>query len=159
MPEMSSLEKVEVLKGALQFCMAAWRPEALSIWLPNNQSLILEEKYPYAAGSYNLYKPAFDIYGPLSSKIAVRLNGTYETAGSYRDEVHSKRYYINPSILFQINKKTTLLVQGDYLRHEFTPDFGIGSLDNTIIPKLPRSAFMGVSWQYNKASQATATAR
>ena len=50
------------------------------------------------------------------------------------------------------------MVEADYLNHEFTPDFGLGSLDNTIIADLPRSTFQGVSWQYNKAKQATATA-
>jgi iron complex outermembrane receptor protein len=55
-------------------------------------------------GSYNLIKPAFDIYGPVNNKIAYRLNGTFESAGSYRDEVSSKRYYINPSLLFKLGK-------------------------------------------------------
>ncbi|MEO5649069.1 MAG: TonB-dependent receptor [Ginsengibacter sp.] len=105
-----------------------------------------------------MYKPAFDVYGPLSQKIAFRVNGTLEDAGSFRDEIHSRRYYINPSLLFNINKKTSLLVEADYLNHEFTPDFGLGSLDNTIIADLPRSTFQGVSWQYNKAKQATVTA-
>jgi iron complex outermembrane receptor protein len=50
------------------------------------------------AGSYDLYKPSFDVYGPLSKRIAYRVNGTYETSNSYRDEVSSKRYYINPFI-------------------------------------------------------------
>ncbi len=157
MPEMSSLEKVEVLKGSAAILYGSVAPGGIINMVTKQPKFDFGGEVSMRAGSYNLYKPAFDVYGPLSSKIAVRLNGTCETAGSYRDEVRSKRYYINPSILFQINKKSTLLVQGDYLRHEFTPDFGIGSLANTIIPKLPRSAFMGVSWQYNKASQATTT--
>ena len=53
-------------------------------------------------GSYDLYKPAIDFYGPVSSSIAYRINGTYETAGSFRDNVSSKRYYVNPSLLFKL---------------------------------------------------------
>ncbi|HEX5026820.1 MAG TPA: TonB-dependent receptor [Agriterribacter sp.] len=158
MPEMSSLEKVEVLKGSAAILYGNVAPGGIINMVTKQPGFDFGGEVSMRAGSYDLYKPAFDIYGPVSSKIAVRVNGTYESAGSYRDAVKSKRYYINPSVLFNLDKQTTLLVQADYLDHEFTPDFGIGSLDNTIIPDLPRSIFQGVSWQYNKAKQATATA-
>jgi iron complex outermembrane receptor protein len=98
------------------------------------------------------------VYGPLSTSIAYRVNGTYESAGSFRDQVTSSRSYINPSLLFKLGSRTELVTEGDYLFHRFTPDFGIGSLDNTKIPDVPRSRFLGTSWQYNKTRQATASA-
>ena len=109
------------------------------------------------AGSYDLFKPSFDIYGPVSSSIAYRVNGTYEQANSFRDVVHYKRYYINPSLLFKLSQRTQLLVEGDYLKHTFTPDFGIGTVDNTRIPDLRRSKFLGADWQYNTTQQTTTT--
>jgi iron complex outermembrane receptor protein len=109
-------------------------------------------------GSYNLYKPAVDFYGPLTLNIAYRINGTFETANSFRDNVSSKRYYVNPSFLFKIGDRTDLLIEGDYLHHRFTPDFGIGSVNNTKVAEVPRSRFMGASWQYNTTQQTTATA-
>ena len=51
-----------------------------------------------------------------------------------------------------------MLVQYDYLHHNFTPDFGIGSLNNTIISPLPRAAFLGTNWQYAHTRQTTASA-
>lgn len=158
MPEVSSLERVEVLKGSAAILYGSVAPGGIVNMVTKQPKFEFGGNASVRAGSYGLFKPAVDVYGPVSSGIAARLNGTYETAGSYRDQVHSTRYYINPSVLFKLNKKTSLLIQGDYLHHEFTPDFGIGSLDNTIIPKLPRSTFQGASWQYNKADQATATA-
>jgi len=158
MPEISSLEKVEVLKGSAAILYGSVAPGGIINMVTKQPKFEFGGEVSMRAGSYDLYKPAFDVYGPVSSKIAVRLNGTYENAGSYRNQVNSERYYINPSVLFNINKRTSLLVQADYLTHEFTPDFGTGSLDNTIIADVPRSVFQGVSWQYNKARQATATA-
>lgn len=158
MPELSSLEKVEVLKGSAAILYGNVAPGGIINMVTKQPKFEFGGEVAMRAGSYGLYKPAFDVYGPVSSKVAVRLNGTYENAKSYRDEVKSARYYINPSVLFKLNKRTSLLVQADYLRHEFTPDFGTGSLNNTIIAEVPRSTFQGVSWQYNKASQATATA-
>src|SRR5690606_16650866 len=107
-------------------------------------------------GSYGFLKPAFDVYGPLSTNIAYRVNGTFETADSYRKNVHSDRYYINPSFLFRLGQKTELLVEGDYLKHHFTPDFGIGSVDGKYISPLGRSTFLGVPWARATTQQATA---
>ncbi|RYZ16103.1 MAG: TonB-dependent siderophore receptor, partial [Sphingobacteriales bacterium] len=110
------------------------------------------------AGSYGLIKPNVDVYGPLTKNIAARVNSTYESAESFRDHVSSERFYINPSLLFNIGKHSKLLFQGDYLHHDYTPDFGIGSLDNTSLTPISRSAFLGATWQYNKARQTTVTA-
>ena len=70
----------------------------------------------------------------------------------------SERIYVNPSLLFKLGKKTELVTEADYLYHEFTPDFGIGSMGDTVIPNVPRSSFFGTPWQYNKTRQSTATA-
>jgi iron complex outermembrane recepter protein len=158
MPEMSSLEKVEILKGSAAILYGSVAPGGIINMVTKKPKFDFGGEVSMRAGSFDLYKPAFDIYGPLSSKVAARVNGTFEDQGSFRNEVNSKRFYVNPSLLFNIDKKTSLLVEADYLYHEFTPDFGLGSLDNTIIADLPRSTFQGVSWQYNKAKQATATA-
>jgi iron complex outermembrane receptor protein len=42
--------------------------------------------------------------------------------------VTSQKYYFNPSFLFNISDKTQLIVEGDYLKNYFTPDFGVGTL-------------------------------
>ena len=60
---------------------------------------------------------------------AYRFNTTYEKAGSFRDVVKSERFYINPSFLFKLGNKTELLVEGDYLKDDRTPDFGVGAID------------------------------
>jgi len=158
MPEMSSLEKVEILKGSAAILYGNVAPGAIINMVTKQPKFFYGGEISLRAGSFGLIKPAFDVYGPLSKKVAFRVNGTVEKANSYRDVVQSDRFYINPSMLFKIGQKTELLVQGDYLNHEFTPDFGIGSLNNTIIPDVPRSNFVGTQWQYNKAKQTTATA-
>ncbi len=158
MPEMSSLEKVEVLKGSAAILFGQVAPGGIINMVTKQPKFHRGGSVSMRFGSYSLYKPAFDIYGPLSSSIAYRLNGTYENAKSFRDQVHSERYYVNPSLLFKLGKRTELVLEGDYLYHNFTPDFGIGSLDNTIIADVPRSRFNGTAWQYSKTKQATATA-
>jgi len=159
MPEMSSLERVEILKGSAAILYGSVAPGGIINMVTKKPKFDFGGNASLRAGSFGLVKPAFDIYGPLSEKIAYRVNGTLEDENSYRDEVHSKRYYVNPSLLYNINKRTSLLIQADYLKSNFTPDFGTGSLDNTIIPHLPRNTFQGVNWQYNKIEQSSTTAQ
>lgn len=158
MPEMSSLERVEVLKGSAAILYGQVAPGGVLNMVTKEPKFRSGGELSLRAGSYGLFKPAFDVYGPLSSSVAYRVNGTYESADSYRDQVHSKRYYVNPSFLFRLGNRTDLVVEGDYLYTHFTPDFGIGTIDNNKIPDLPRSRFLGTSWQYCNAQQATTTA-
>lgn len=157
MPEMSSIQSVEILKGSAAILYGNVAPGGILNMVTKKPKFNFGGEVSMRTGSFDLYKPAIDVYGPISNTVAYRLNGTFESAGSYRDVVASKRYYFNPSFLFKLGAKTELLVQGDYLKHEFTPDFGIGSLADTVIAQVPRSRFMGATWQYSKTQQATAS--
>jgi iron complex outermembrane receptor protein len=157
MPEMSSLEKVEVLKGSAAVLYGQVAPGGIVNMVTKQPKFTRGGEVSMRIGSYELYKPAFDIYGPINSKIAYRVNGTYENAKSFRDQVKSERYYINPSLLFKLGKRTELLAEGDFLYHNFTPDFGIGTIGDKAIPDVPRSAFFGTPWQYSKTQQTATT--
>ncbi len=153
MPEVSSLEKVEVLKGGAAILYGDVAPGGIVNLVSKKPKFNFGGEVSLRAGSYGLWKPSVDIYGPVSKKIALRLNGTYEKADSYRDKVQSEKFYINPSLLFKATEKTSFLIQADYLQSNFTPDFGTGSLNNTVIADVPRSSFVGTNWQYNKVKQ------
>lgn len=162
MPEVSSLESVEVLKGSAAILYGNVAPGGIVNMRSKKPKFDFGGEVSMRTGSFDLYKPAFDVYGPLSKKIAFRVNGTFESANSFRESVTSKRYYVNPSLLFNLGDKTTLLVQGDYLKHDFTPDFGIGTIGTTSstnvgkqIADVPRSRFMGTNWQYTHTIQST----
>ncbi|SEO79759.1 TonB-dependent receptor [Niastella yeongjuensis] len=156
-PEMSSLEKVEVLKGSGAILYGQVAPGGVVNMVTKQPKFNFGGEVSLGAGSYGLIKPAFDVYGPISKSIAYRINGTYMKANSFRDQVSSERYYVNPSLLFKLGKRTELIAEGDYLNDNFTPDFGIGSLDGKQIPNVGRSTFFGTPWQYNKTQQTTTT--
>lgn len=158
MPEVSSLESVEILKGGSAILYGNVAPGGILNMVTKKPKFDFGGEASLRAGSFNLIKPTIDLYGPINHTIAYRVNGTFESANSYRDKVSSSRYYVNPSLLFKLGNRTELVVEGDYLKHDFTPDFGIGSLDNTFIPDVPRSRFMGTDWQYNITQQTTSSA-
>jgi iron complex outermembrane receptor protein len=158
MPELSSLERVEILKGSAAILYGNVSAGGIINMVTKQPKFVRGSEISMRVGSFDLYKPSVDFYGPISKKIAYRVNGTYENSKSYRDVPASERYYINPSLLFKFSEKTELVLQADYLKHNFTPDFGIGSYDNTKIPDVPRGTFYGTPWQYAKTQQTSATA-
>lgn len=167
MPEMSAIESVEVLKGGAALLFGNVAPGGIINMVTKKPRFNFGGEVNLRVGSFNLIKPALDIYGPISQSVAYRVNGTFEKANSYRDVVHSERMYVNPSLLFKLSDRTKILVQGDYLQHEFTPDFGIGTMSSstdlsqiggkTITP-VSRNTFFGTPWQYAKTKQSTASA-
>ena len=157
-PEASTLEKVEVLKGSAALLYGNVSGGAVINMVTKQPQFNWGGEVSMRAGSYNFYKPTIDVYGPISQNLAFRVIGTGETAESYRDEVESKRFYVNPSLLYKLGSRTDILVQADYLKHDFTPDFGIGSLAETEIPtSIPRNAFFNTGWAYNNVDQTNAS--
>ena len=146
-PESASLESIEVLKGSSALLYGNVAPGGI---------LNLETKKPkfqqggevsFRASEFDFYKPIIDIYGSLdkSQTAAYRFVTSYETGNSFRDNVSSERFYINPSFLFNLTKKTNLLVEADYLKDSRTPDFGLTTIDYKVVA-LPRSTFLNFDW-------------
>jgi iron complex outermembrane receptor protein len=154
MPETSTLESVEVLKGSAALLYGGVTGGAVVNMVTKKPKFDYGGELSMRTGSYGLYKPTGDIYGPITKNLAFRVIGTYEDANSFRDQVTTKRRYINPSLLYKLGDKTEILLQGDYLKSDFTPDFGIGSVDNKLVD-LGRSTYLNTPWAYNKTNTVT----
>ncbi|GAA4052698.1 TonB-dependent siderophore receptor [Flavobacterium chungnamense] len=157
MPEVSSLEKVEILKGSAALLFGNVAPGGILNMVTKTPSFTKGGEIALQAGSYNFYKPSLDFYGPLNKSIAYRINGSYENSESFRDVVKKERFYINPSLLFAVNKKTEILLQGDYLHDDWTPDFGTVIIGKKIID-LPRDLYFGATWSTGQTKQTTVSA-
>ncbi|MFE3848851.1 TonB-dependent siderophore receptor [Flavobacterium sp. LB3P45] len=153
-PEVSSLEKVEILKGSAALLYGNVAPGGILNMVTKAPSFKKGGKIGMQIGSYSFYKPTINIYGPLNKFIAYRFNGTYENSESYRDVVKKERYYINPSFLFKLSDKTEITLQGDYLKDNWTPDFGTGSIGKEILD-LPRSLYLGATWSNGQTKTAS----
>lgn len=154
--ETSGLEKVEILKGSSAILFGSVTSGSVMNIVTKKPKFGFGGEASMRVGSFGLVKPTIDIYSGISKNIAVRVNGSYQKANSFRDGVSSDRVYVNPSILFNISKKTNILLEGDYTEGTSTPDFGIGTV-NYKIADVPRERFLGVSWGYYKAKQSSAT--
>ena len=159
-PEVSGLERVEVLKGANAMLYGNTAAGGIVNMITKKPRFNFGGSIGLNGGSWISYKPTVDFYGPLSDKIAFRLNGAYEYADSFRDVVTSSKYYFNPSFLVNLGEKSQLIVEADYLKNDFTPDFGLGSITNkdlsySLNDSVGRNVFFGTDWQYQNVQQAS----
>lgn len=155
-PEVSSLEKVEFLKGGSALLYGNVAPGGIMNLVTKTPKFTQGGELSMQIGSYSFYKPTLDIYGPLNKSIAYRFIASYENSESFRDYVKNERIYINPSFLFHISDKTQITVQGDYLSADWTPDFGTGIVGKTILD-LPRNEFFGALWSTANTKSASAS--
>ena len=155
-PEVSSLEKVEFLKGGSALLYGNVAPGGIMNLVTKTPKFTQGGEVSMQIGSYSYYKPSIDFYGPLNKSIAYRFTGSYENSESFRDYVKNERIYINPSFLFHLSDKTQITVQGDYLSADWTPDFGTGIYEKTILD-LPRNEFFGALWSTANTKSSSAS--
>lgn len=150
--EASTLESIELLKGSAALLYGGVSGGAVINMVTKKPKFQLGGEVSMRYGSWDTYKPTLDIYGPLSEKVAFRFIGTGSTGKSFRDYVSSDRIYVNPSVLYKISDKTNLNFNFDYQNSDFTPDFGIGTVDGKINESIGRNTFLNVHWAYNKTN-------
>ena len=157
-PETSSLETVEVLKGSTALLFGNVGPGGILNLVTKKPKFNSGGEISFRASEYDFYKPTIDVYGRInnSESTAFRVVTSYEKGNSFRNSVSSKRIYFNPSLLFNLSKKTSLLIEADYLKDSRTPDFGLTTIDYKIV-ELPRNSFLGFDWGKFDSNQQSLT--
>ena len=156
-PEVSSLDKVEFLKGGSALLYGNVAPGGILNLITKTPSFKKGGEIAMQTGSFAFYKPSIDFYGPLNKSIAYRLNASYENSESFREVVKRERYYINPSFLLNISSKTQLTLQGDFMNDDWTPDFGTILIGKQIY-EVPRGNYYGALWSNGNTKTASASA-
>jgi iron complex outermembrane receptor protein len=154
-PEASALESVEVLKGSSALLYGNVSGGLIINLVTKKPQFTSGGEVSMRYGSYNMYKPSVDVYGPISKKLAFRVISVYENSGSYRDNVKTERLYLTPSLLYKLSDKTSFLLETDFLKSNLTPDWGVGSIDSgRAIPRnMSRSQFINTDWAYSHMNQ------
>ncbi|AFY34758.1 TonB-dependent siderophore receptor [Calothrix sp. PCC 7507] len=138
-----NIEQVEVVKGPASVLYGALEPGGIVNYVTKKP---LRTPY-YAAdvtvGSYDFYKGAIDLTGPLSQdeRLLYRLNVSYENSGSYRDFVDNDILFIAPVLTYQFSDATNLTFAYEYLNAKLGFDRGLR----------PVSAFLNVPINLNIA--------
>ncbi|MES2411476.1 MAG: TonB-dependent receptor [Bacteroidota bacterium] len=146
-PETSSLESIEILKGSSALLYGNVAPGGILNLITKKPKFAHGGELSFRATEYNFLKPTIDVYGAVnnSNTVAYRFITSYEQGNSFRDDVQTQRIYFNPSFLFDISAKTNIIVEADYTKDNRTPDFGLAAIDYNVV-KLPINSFLGFNW-------------
>lgn len=116
-------------------------------------------------GSWGQFRPTFDYQTPITEEgnVAIRVNGAYERADSYRKLIHSNRVYFNPSLAWKASDKTTVVIEGDYLNDNRTPHSSAVNLSasqgENALYVLPNNKFLGFDIDNNNSKLSSIMAR
>lgn len=146
--ETANIERIEVLKGPASILYGQAEPGGVINLITRSP---LDEPY-YAAdmtvGNYNFYRPTLDLSGPLNQAgtILYRLNAAYQYSESFVDTFDAERFFIAPTLQFQLSENTTLTIDGEYLddsRPNYTGLPAVGTVIENPLGDVPISRFLG----------------
>lgn len=131
-PLTANLESIEVLKGPGASLFGDITPGG-TINLVTKKPL--DKKHTsvnFAVGSFQTYRSALDIGGPLDSakRILYRLNVAYENSRTFRDVNRRKNLLIAPSFTFKPADGTTVDIDLTYDNFDGYLDRGLGIRNN-----------------------------
>jgi iron complex outermembrane recepter protein len=125
--ETANIERIEVLRGPASVLFGQGEPGGIINLVSKAPLDTPFYEVSFTGGSFDFYRPTLDFSGPITADgaVAYRLNVAYENAGSFRDFVDSRRYFIAPTIAWTISPSTSLNLEVSYLQDRRAPDTGL----------------------------------
>lgn len=162
--DMQGIESIQVLKGSAAITQGIGNDLGSAGGVINlatkTPKFINAGDIGIRTGSWGQFRPTFDVQGILDKQrtVAFRINGAYERSDSYRKYVSKDRIYVNPSLAWRPNNKTTITLEMDYLHDTRTPDRGTVNLAPDSIDalyKMPNNKFLGFKTDRNISNNLT----
>ena len=143
--ELANIDRVEVLRGPASILFGQAEPAGI-INLVTKQPL-REPFYEveFTAGSFDFYRPTLDFSGPLTEdrSLTYRLNAAYENTGSFRDGIESERFFVAPTLSWEISPDTELALEFSYLNGTQPIDRGLVILSDDEVADIPFDTVLG----------------
>ena len=143
--ELANIDRVEVIKGPASVLFGRAEPAGIINFVTKQPLRTPLYKIGFTAGSYDFYRPTLDFSAPLTEDgdLAYRLNVAYENADSFREGVETERFFIAPTLSWQISDDTELTVEFSYLNDNRPIDRGLVVLSDDEVADIPLSRFLG----------------
>ncbi len=138
----SSVEKMEILRGPGSALFGRGEPGGIVSITTKKPQFTQQGSGTLTYGSHSFYRAEGDYTTPLSDWTAVRINGAYEDADSFRDTLHTKREFASPSILQKIGNDTSIWYELEWSKQEIPFDRGVVAR-NGQLGIIPNSRFLG----------------
>ena len=121
----ADIQSIEILKGPSSALYGRGEPGG-TVNITTKKPLFQPALSVEMSGtSFNDYRSAVDLTGPITQTFAYRLDAAYEEGDSFRDTVHFQRTLITPSFLWMIDPDTTLSYEIEAVRQKSPFDRGV----------------------------------
>lgn len=140
--DLAGVERVEFLKGPAAALYGSSEPGGTLNIVSKKPLWKAAHSVEAYAGSYGLGRAALDTTGPISDRLAYRLNVAVEDKGSFRDHVRAQRQVVAPALTWKLSPDTVLEYTAEFLRHATPLDRGVVAVNNRLGP-VPASRFLG----------------
>jgi len=147
----SNVERIEVLKGPNSALFGRGEPGGTINIVTKKPTFEQGGSFSVGAGSFETYRAEGDFNLPLSDSVAVRVNGSFEDAGSFRDTVDTRKYTLTPSLLAKLSDNDIFTYEPEYVNQEVPFERGVVAIptvntNGTIsynLGAIPNSRFLG----------------
>lgn len=136
----TNIDSIEIIKGPGSALYGRSEPGGTVNILTKKPQFNEEGYLSIEAGSDAFGRLELDYTNGVSDKVAIRINGSYEDAESYRDTIETKKIALTPSIYAEFSDKTNMLYEFELVDQEIPFDRGIPVIDGV---DLPSSRFVG----------------
>jgi iron complex outermembrane recepter protein len=140
-------ESIEFLKGPAAILYGDVAPGGIINFVTKKPLSYDYRRLELKVGQYGLFRPTFDLSGPLNEKrtLLYRLNATYEKSRSFRNVVENETFMLAPSLTWMITPRTHWTIEGTYKNDNRVGDPGIVSPDGTFagLARISEKTFLG----------------
>ena len=133
---------VEVLKGPSSALYGRGEPGGTVNITTKKPLFQPAQTVELSAGSFNTWRTAVDLTGPVNESVAYRLNAAFEDGDSFRDTVHARHYLVSPSFVWMLSDNTTLSYEVEAVQQKAPFDRGVLAVNNQL-GVVPVSRFLG----------------
>ncbi|MEQ8250910.1 MAG: TonB-dependent siderophore receptor [Oceanibaculum nanhaiense] len=125
--DLVNVERVEVLKGPSSILYGALEPGGIVNYVTKRPQAVAAHEVEQQVGADSFYRTTLDSTGPVSAngELMYRINAAYTDSGSFRDYMELERTAVAPSLLWQPDDRTEILLDLSYLHEEQPYDTGI----------------------------------
>jgi catecholate siderophore receptor len=125
--DLYNLERVEVLKGPNAMVFGRGGGGGVVNRVAKNAGFTKIKELGLELGSFRDRRLTGDFNQPLSQSLAMRINGVYENADSFRQFVNLQRYGVSPTLSLTPNAATHAAISYEHFHDERRADRGIPS--------------------------------
>ncbi|MCP3731483.1 TonB-dependent siderophore receptor [Sphingomonas sp. MG17] len=121
----SNVERIEVLKGPNSALFGRGEPGGTVNIVTKKPNFKKGGSFSVGAASFETYRVEGDFNLPLSDGVAVRITGSSEDAGSFRDFVRSRKYTLTPSFLAKFSDSDIFTYELEYVNQSVPFERGV----------------------------------